>query len=141
MTEPDEFTSEPATPPTPRMVVHHRLPWIIAGLVVIPALLFTMYVGVVLHISYSQGARAGILQKFSNKGWVCKTWEGELAMTTVPGVAPTLWVFSVRDAHTAEQVNTLIGRRVTLRYTEHRGVPTSCFGDTQYYVDSVAVIP
>lgn len=125
----------------PRIVVRHRLPWIIAGAVVIPILTFTLYAGVVLRWSYSRGARAGVLQKFSQKGWICKTWEGELAMTTVPGVAPTLWTFSVRDAAAAQQASALLGQRVKLHYTEHRGVPTSCFGDTQYYVDSVAVVP
>ena len=125
----------------PRMVVHHRLPWIIGGVVVIPVLLFTLYAGVVLHWSYSNGYRAGILQKFSEKGWVCKTWEGELAMTTVPGVAPTLWTFSVRDAAVAGRMDGMVGGHVKLHYTEHRGVPTKCFGDTQYYVDSVAAVP
>jgi len=138
MSEPNEAG---AAPDAPRMVVRHRLPWIIAGIIVIPVLLFTMYAGAALHWSYSKGARAGVLQKFSQKGWICKTWEGELAMTTVPGVAPTLWTFSVRDGHTADQVSALLGQRVKLHYTEHRGVPTSCFGDTQYYVDSVAVVP
>jgi hypothetical protein len=128
-------------PEAPRVAVHHRLPWLLATLIVVPLLVITLYLSVVLHLAYSKGERAGILQKFSEKGWVCKTWEGELAMTTVPGVAPTLWTFSVRDAHAAEQVGTMVGRHVLLHYTEHRGVPTSCFGETQYYVDSVAVIP
>lgn len=128
------------TSDAPRMVVRHRLPWIIAGAIVVPILVFTLYAGTVLHWSYSNGFRAGVLQKFSEKGWICKTWEGELAMTTVPGVAPTLWTFSVRDAAVAGRINAMVGGRVKLHYTEHRGVPTSCFGDTQYYVDSVAVV-
>ena len=141
MMERNESADTPETHDLPRVVVRHRLPWIIAGVVVIPVLVFTLYAGIVLHWSYSNGARAGVLQKFSEKGWICKTWEGELAMTTVPGVAPTLWTFSVRDAHTAEQVAAFLGQRVKLHYTEHRGVPTRCFGDTQYYVDSVAIVP
>lgn len=141
MTDPNEppGTSAPDEPTHVR--VHHRLHWIIVAAVVIPVLLFTLYCGIALHWAYSTGARAGVVQKLSRKGWVCKTWEGELAMTTVPGVAPTLWTFSIRDAQTAERVSALLGRRVTLHYTEHRGVPTSCFGDTQYYVDSVAAVP
>lgn len=141
MMERNESADTPETHDVPRVVVRHRLPWIIAGVVVIPVVVFTLYAGIVLHWSYSKGARAGVLQKFSEKGWICKTWEGELAMTTVPGVAPTLWTFSVRDAHTAEQVAAFLGQRVKLHYTEHRGVPTRCFGDTQYYVDSVAIVP
>jgi hypothetical protein len=138
MNEPTEPTEMNVNP---RVVVHHRLPWIIAAVIVVPVLLFTLYAGVVLHWSYSNGYRAGVLQKFSEKGWVCKTWEGELAMTTVPGVAPTLWTFSVRDAAVAGRINAMVGSRVKLHYNEHRGVPTKCFGDTQYYVDSVAVVP
>jgi hypothetical protein len=141
MTDTSELHEEHNPSEAPRVMVRHRLPWILAALVVIPVLLITLYAGLVTHWSYSAGDRAGILQKFSKKGWVCKTWEGELAMTTIPGVAPILWEFSVRDAHTATQIEATMGRRVNLHYTEHRGVPTSCFGDTQYYVDSVAAIP
>lgn len=118
-----------------------RLLVILVGLVVVPCLLFTLYAGLTLKVAYSSGQRAGILQKFSHKGWVCKSWEGELAMTTVPGVAPTLWLFTVRDAAVARTMETAVGKRVVLHYTEHRGVPTSCFGDTRYYVDSVAISP
>jgi hypothetical protein len=138
MNDTSDIGGEPDVPP---VVVHHRLPWALAVLIVVPLLIITLYLAVVLHLDYSNGSRAGILQKFSEKGWVCKTWEGELAMTTVPGVAPTLWSFSIRDRHAAEQVGAMVGRHVLLHYTEHRGVPTSCFGETQYYVDSVAVIP
>jgi hypothetical protein len=140
MTEPHEDAADVEIE-QPRVRVRHRLPWIIGIAIALPALLFTLYTGLALHWTYSQGSRAGVLQKFSQKGWVCKTWEGELAMTTVPGVAPTLWEFSVRDAAAAAQVNALVGRRVMLHYREHRGVPTRCFGDTQYYVDSATALP
>ena len=102
---------------------------------------FTLYVGIALRWSYSDGDRAGILQKFSRKGWVCKTYEGELAMSIVPGVAPTIWEFSVRDDRVVPRLSSAIGKRVALHYTEHRGVPTSCFAGTNYFVDSVAVMP
>ena len=94
------------------------------------------YLVLVLNWAYSEGERAGILQKFSRKGWICKTWEGELAMTTVPGTAPVLWTFTVRDDETAERLRGAIGQRVVLHYTEHKGIPASCFGDTSYYVES-----
>ncbi len=113
--------------------------WIAAGALVVPLLLFASYLALVLSWSYSEGERAGILQKISRKGWVCKTHEGELAMTTVPGVAPTLWSFSVRDDDVAEQLRDHVGQRVVLHYAEHRGIPTSCFGETVYFVDSVKV--
>ncbi len=87
--------------------------------------------------SYSEGERAGILQKFSRKGWLCKTYEGELAQYIVAGVAPQIWNFTVRDERVAEELRTLAGSKLQLHYTEHVGVPTSCFGDTGYYVDGV----
>ncbi len=111
---------------------------LIAFLILLAALA-AGYTASVLSYSYSTGERAGVLQKFSRKGWVCKTWEGELAMTTVPGVAPVLWQFSVRDDRVAEQIRQALGRWVVVRYAEHRGVPTSCFGETPYFVDSVTV--
>jgi len=97
------------------------------------------YLWFVLHWSYSEGDRAGVLQKFSRKGWLCKTWEGELAQYVVPGVAPTIWHFSVRDDEVAAQLRQATGQWVALHYTEHKGIPTSCFGETGYFVRSVRV--
>ena len=111
------------------------------GIVVIPVLLFSIYAGAALNWAYSEGERAGVLQKFSHKGWVCKTWEGEIAMTTVPGVAPVMWNFTVRDDQVAQQMSSAVGQRVVLHYQEHRGVPTKCFGETAYFVDSVTIQP
>lgn len=111
------------------------------GVVTIPVLLFSIYAGAALNWAYSEGERAGVLQKFSHKGWVCKTWEGEIAMTTVPGVAPVMWSFTVRDDQVATQMSSAVGKRVVLHYAEHRGVPTNCFGETAYFVDSVTIQP
>jgi len=94
-----------------------------------------------LHWSYSEGERAGVLQKFSRKGWLCKTQEGELAQYVVAGVSPQIWQFSVRDEAVAAELSKFVGERVQLHYTEHRGLPTSCFGDTRYFVDTVRVKP
>lgn len=117
--------------------------WILIALavVVVPILLFSIYAGAALNWAYSEGERAGVLQKFSRKGWVCKTWEGEIAMTTVPGVAPVIWTFSVREDSVAAAMSQAVGQRVVLHYAEHRGVPTRCFGETSYYVDRVTVRP
>jgi len=93
-----------------------------------------------LHFAYSEGERAGILQKFSNKGWVCKTYEGELALYVVGGVSPQIWDFSVRDPKLAADLALAVGERVQLHYTEHRGVPSDCFGETSYYVESFRVV-
>ena len=100
-------------------------------------MLFAAYVAVATHWSYSDGERAGYVQKFSRKGWVCKTWEGELAMATLPGTIPQVFAFTVRDDAVAQQVKQTMGQRVSIAYAEHRGVPTSCFGETQYYVTGV----
>ena len=118
-----------------------RLWLVLLALVVIPLALFTLYVGLAFRWSYSDGERAGIVQKFSRKGWVCKTYEGELAMSIVPGVTPTIWDFSVRDERVIPQLSQALGKRVVLHYTEHPGIPTTCFGQTRYFVDSVAVMP
>jgi len=98
------------------------------------------YTWIVLNWSYSTGERAGYVQKFSNKGWFCKTWEGELAMVTMPGTLTEKFEFSVRDAEVAKQLNESMGQRVSLHYEQHIGVPTNCFGETQYYVSSVRVV-
>jgi hypothetical protein len=93
-----------------------------------------------LSWAYSDGERAGVLQKFSRRGWVCKTQEGELAQYVVAGVSPQIWAFSVRDPVVGAQLNKVVGRKLQLHYTEHAGVPSSCFGDTRYYVDRVTVV-
>lgn len=107
------------------------------GVLVLVCVGYTVFT---LHWSYSDGERAGILQKFSRKGWVFKTYEGELAMSIVPGVTPTIWDFSVRDRSLVEKLNGALGKRVALHYTEHRGVPTSWFGETPYFVDGVRLV-
>jgi len=90
-----------------------------------------------LHFSYSTGERVGYIQKMSNKGWICKTWEGELAMLNQPGVPAQIFAFTVRDDAVAQNIMKNAGQRVSLSYSQHRGVPTSCFGETEYYVTGV----
>jgi hypothetical protein len=102
-------------------------------------LLFAGYMWAALNWSYSNGERAGYLQKFSSKGWVCKTWEGELLMTTVPGVIPEKFEFTVRDDAIADQLMAAAGKRVILSYAQHKGIPSSCFGDSQYFVERVQI--
>ena len=94
---------------------------------------------VAFNYSYSDGNRAGYIQKFSKKGWFCKTHEGELAMTTVPGTAPLLWEFTVWDNTVAHQLSQVMGKRVVLHYKEFRYLPTTCFGETTYFVDHFEV--
>jgi hypothetical protein len=126
-----------SAPPRKRWWHHWRL--ILLTIVVTPVVLFVAFTFVAVNWSYSDGERAGTLQKFSRKGWLCKTWEGELMQPTAPGVAPTIWNFTVRDGETARRVESGIGARVVLHYKEHKGVPSSCFGDTRYWVDRVRI--
>ena len=101
---------------------------------------FSLYVYIALNWSYSSGERAGFLQKVSHKGWICKTWEGELSLVAMPGAAPEKFLFTVRDEAVAQKVSAAAGKRVTLNYEQHKGLPSSCFGDTDYFVVDVKEI-
>ena len=105
--------------------------------ILVPLLLIVLWTAITLNFTYASGERAGYVQKFSRKGWLCKTWEGELAMATMPGVMPEIFRFTVRDDSVANEVNKLIGQRVAIDYKQHRGVPGTCFGETEYYVSNV----
>ena len=112
----------------------------VGGLFAAIAIVFALYVTAALHWSYSKGERAGFLQKVSEKGWICKTWEGELSLVALPGAAPEKFLFTVRDAEVAKQVSAAAGKRVTLIYEQHKGLPTTCFGDTDYFVKGLKEI-
>ena len=112
----------------------------IAAVLIAIALLVAGYFLIVFNWSYSEGERAGWIQKFSNKGWLCKTWEGELAMVSMPGSMSEKFFFTVWDDATAEQINKVMGKRVSLHYEEKVGIPTSCFGETRYYVTKVSAV-
>jgi hypothetical protein len=109
------------------------------GLVVTAGLIFSAYVWVSLSWSYSTGERAGLMQKISRKGWLCKTWEGELLLTSMPGAIPEKFEFTVRDDDLANQLVEHTGQRLVLTYAQHKGVPSSCFGDTEYFVEKMVV--
>jgi hypothetical protein len=93
-----------------------------------------LYMTAALKWSYSTGERAGWVQKLSKKGWVCKSWEGELAQVSQPGLPMEKFLFTVHDDAVAADINKYIGKRVSLHYEEKVGLPTSCFGDTRYFV-------
>jgi len=90
--------------------------------------------------SYSRGERAGYVQKFSQKGWVFKTWEGELAMVSMPGTMPEKFYFSVRSDSIARLINSSLGNRVALSYEQHLGVPFNWWGETEYFVTDAKII-
>jgi hypothetical protein len=119
--------------------VSGRIGSILGVLLLAGILVAGLYLWLVLSWPYSEGERAGILQKFSSKGWICKTYEGELAISIVPGVTPVIWYFSVRDESLRPALNAALGKRVVLHYREHRGLPTSCFGETSYFVTGLRV--
>ena len=105
---------------------------------VILLLLVVAYFYAALHWSYSTGERAGWIQKLSDKGWVCKTWEGEIALVSIPGTSSVeKFAFTVRDPAVAASLSRVMGKRVTVHYEQKVGLPTSCFGDTRYYVTGV----
>ena len=133
--EPDVITAPPRR--------KRRWKWpviLVLAFVAVPAVLFALWSWIALNYGYSKGERAGYVQKFSDKGWVCKTWEGELSMVTVPGAAQERWAFSVRNDSVATLIRQSMGNKVALAYEEHRGVPTSCFGETQYFVTGVRLV-
>ena len=106
-------------------------------LLLVPIVLIVGYFAVVLKWNYSTGERAGWVQKLSRKGWLCKTWEGEMAMVSMPGAIPEKFLFTVRDDAVADSINKVMGKRVTLHYEEKVGLPTTCFGETRHFVTSV----
>ena len=117
-------------------------PWgkSLLGMLLIAVIGGLVYLGVVLNWSYAHGERAGYVQKFSNKGWLCKTWEGELSMVAMPGSMPEKFQFSVRDDAVAQKINGFMGKRVSLIYDQHVGIPSSCFGETSYFVSDVKAV-
>ena len=109
-------------------------------ILLVPALVFGTWAWVTLNYSYSKGEHAGYVQKISKKGWVCKTWEGELAMANLPGTMPEIFSFSVRNDSIARLLEKNVGKRVSITYEQHRGVPTSCFAETEYYITNVRLV-
>jgi hypothetical protein len=139
--DPSDAPASPASdPPAPQAPVKkkHR-GWLIVLLAVllIPIVIVVLWVWVSLGYAYSSGERAGYVQKISKKGWVCKTWEGELAMANLPGTMPQIFAFTVRNDSIAKVIEQNAGKQVSLSYDQHRGVPTTCFGETEYFVTGV----
>ena len=107
------------------------------GILLALAILFSGYTWLVLHWSYSKGERAGYVQKLSKKGWICKTWEGQMALVSMPGTVAEKFDFTVPTDSVAQEINRSMGKRVSLSYEQHIGIPISCFADTQYFITQV----
>jgi hypothetical protein len=112
--------------------------FVVAPLAVIAALL-ALWLLFALNWSYSEGERAGWVQKLSKKGWLCKTWEGELSLVSLPGSTAEKFFFTVHDDAVAADITRHIGKRVALHYEEKVGLPTTCFGDTRHFVTKVTL--
>lgn len=110
------------------------------AILAIAILLFVAYLWLALSWSYSSGERAGFMQKLSKKGWICKTWEGELSLIAIPGAAPEKFLFTVRDDAIAKRIDAAMGRRVSLVYEQHKGLPGNCFGETDSFVVDIKEI-
>jgi hypothetical protein len=111
-----------------------RALYILLGLAIVLTAGYTWFV---LKWNYATGEHAGWVQTLSRKGWLCKTWEGELAIISVPGTLPEKFSFTVSDDALAAQINRLNGHRVALEYEQKVGVPSKCFGETPYFVTGV----
>jgi hypothetical protein len=122
------------------IIKRHKLKFGLTTLVLLPVVVLVLWAALTLNITYSGGDRAGYIQKLSKRGWLCKTWEGELVMTPVPGAAPEKFMFSVRSDSLAGEMNKMLGKQVALTYAQHKYVPTSCFGDTEYFVTSARLV-
>jgi hypothetical protein len=109
-------------------------------LAVLPPIVFAGWAWASLKYVYAQGERAGFVQKISQKGWLCKTWEGELAMVNLPGAMPEIFSFTIRDDAIAHEVERRVGQRVSLTYEQHKGVPSACFGETEYFVVRISSV-
>jgi hypothetical protein len=132
----------PAPAPAPPQTFFRRHRWkiILFGFLAVVVGGASLWTLITLTFSYSDGDRIGYVQKLSRRGWICRTWEGELAMTPVPGVQPQIFTFTVRDEAVAKRVKDAEGKRVALHYKEKRGVPSSCFGDTSYFISDIRLL-
>lgn len=112
----------------------------LATLILVPIAVFFTWTAIAFGFTYSTGERVGYVRKFSEKGWLCKTWEGEIAMSNEPGQMPERFAFTVRDDSVAALITAAEGRQVAISYKQHPWVPTSCWGETEYFVDGVREI-
>lgn len=134
--------TEGTAPPLPPRAPHERRHlWLKIGVPVIIALIvaIALYIWATLGYVYSTAQRTGYVQNLSKQGWLCKTWEGDLAVTPTPGSRADTLAFTIRNDSLAHALQAAAGKQVSLTYTQHKGVPTSCFGETEYYVESFRV--
>jgi DNA-binding transcriptional regulator of glucitol operon len=138
MADTPETSEAPVAPaPAPVKKKRNKILIVLLVLILLPAVIFALWVWVALGYTYSTGERAGYVQKISKKGWLCKTWEGEIAMANLPGTMPQIFSFTVQNDSIAHLIEQNAGKQLSLTYEQHRGVPTTCFGETEYFVTRV----
>lgn len=145
MADTQENSEAPETPaaaaaPAPVKKKPNKVLIILLTILLIPVVIIALWIWVSLGYTYAMGERAGYVQKISKKGWICKTWEGELAMANLPGTMPQIFSFTVRNDSIAHVLEQNAGKQVSLTYEQHKGIPTSCFGETEYFVTRVSRI-
>lgn len=133
----DAETVNTSAPPIRTHKTRNKVMTVLLILILVPVVIAALWVWIALGYTYASGERAGYIQKISKKGWLCKTWEGELAMANLPGTMPQIFTFTVRNDSIAHVIEQNAGKQVSLTYQQHRGVPTSCFGETEYFVTGV----
>lgn len=136
----DDVEALRSEPPKKSFKRRHWGKLLIAAIVLVPVVGITLWTAIALAYSYSSGERVGYLNKFSRKGWLCKTYEGEIAMVNLPGQLAGTFEFTVRDDSIAALLNKAQGQRVAVSYSQHKGLPTSCFGETDYFVKGIKVL-
>jgi len=141
MPDTSEMADTPPAPSPPKKSYRKPLLILLLAVVGLPVVIISLWIWVTMGYVYSTGERAGYVQKLSKKGWLCKTWEGELAMVNLPGsVTPQIFNFTVRSDSIASILEKDLGKRVSLTYQQHRGIPSSCFGETEYFVSNVRIV-
>jgi hypothetical protein len=138
----DTILSDRPGTPKPGVLGFFRSAWcrFLLAPICVSLLLFSAYIWLALHVSYSDGERAGFVQKLSRKGWLCKTWEGELSLIAIPGALPEKFFFTVRDDALAAKLNAQMGQRVAVTYEQHKGLPGTCLGETEYFLRDSRVV-
>ncbi len=109
---------------------------IIGILITTVAILALLYFAFIYYITYSTGVRTGELIKFSNKGVIVKTWEGEISQ----GISGAqIFTFSVEDKNkqVIDNLQKYQGSYVKLTYKE-RYATFFWLGDTKYFITKVA---
>jgi hypothetical protein len=134
------FTSFLVRMRVPNVIRRHKLATALLVILIAPIAGMYLWTTAAMSYSYSSGERAGYLQKVAKRGWLCKTWEGEIQLVAIPGSNPEKFSFSTRSDSLAGVLNHFNGQRVVVNYQQHKGLPSSCFGDTEYYVTGVRAI-